>query len=65
MLKIKNRFGSHAEQEIEDAQIRQEAQFVLEDLPVLARLEVTVFLWMFGVYHLTIIGMLRPLPVVG
>ncbi len=38
---------------------------MLEDLPVLARLEVAVSLWMFGVYHLTIIGKLRPLSVVG
>jgi hypothetical protein len=64
-LKIKNGFGSHTEEQVQNAQIRQETVFVLKYLPVGFRLEVIVWKWVLGVYHITIIGTLLPLTVIG
>jgi hypothetical protein len=39
--------------------------FVLKYLPIGVRLEVIVWKWVLGVYHITIIGTLLPLTVIG
>ena len=55
-MAIKNRFGTHAKEQVEDGEIRQETVLVLKHLPIGHSFEVWVGQWMLGVDDFTEVG---------